>query len=327
MASTVIHWRSRETNVERSMPAPRHGHVHDRRDGGPVAIPTAPPRLPPSDQASFPELNLGEARLGPVKRARFGVPVGAATLRQQVLLAASLLGAVLCAWIVSVERMRGMNAGPGADLGGLGWYVGIWLTMMAAMMLPSVAPTVLMFAHVRGAHTGAFVVGYMLAWTGYGLITYGLYRGVRAWAPSFVAWDGHGPWVAGAALAAAGFYQLTPLKRACLRHCRSPLQLLFRGPAGRLGAVRMGAQHGGYCVGCCTGLMLALFALGVMSLFWMAVVAGVILVEKTLPGGQAFSRLVAITLVTLGIWTAVSPESVPRLNQPSGMQMDMEMKR
>jgi predicted metal-binding membrane protein len=237
-----------------------------------------------------------------------------------------LLGAALGAWIVSVERMRGMDAGPGTDLGGLGWYVGIWLTMMAAMMLPSVAPTVLMFARVRrGAHTWAFVVGYMLAWTGYGLIAYALYRAVRASAPSFVAWDEHGPWVAGGALAAAGLYQLTPLKRACLRHCRSPLHFLFHGRAGRLGAVRMGTEHGGYCIGCCTGLMLALFALGVMSLFWMAVVAGVILVEKALPGGQAFSRLLAVALVALGIWIAVSSGSVPGPKQQSEIQMDMEM--
>ena len=252
----------------------------------------------------------------------------ALTPRRPALVPACVLAAALGAWIVSVERMRGMDAGPGTDLGGLGWYLGIWLTMMAAMMLPSVVPTVLMFGRVRrGAHTWAFVAGYMLAWTGYGLIAYALYRAVRAAAPSFVAWDEHGPWVAGGALAAAGLYQLTPLKRACLRHCRSPLHFLLRGRAGRLGAMRQGTGHGAYCVGCCTGLMLALFALGVMSLFWMAVVATVILVEKTLPGGQAFSRLLAVALIALGIWIAVSPESVPGLKQPSEMRMGMGMQR
>ena len=83
----------------------------------------------------------------------------------------------------------------------------------------------------------------------------------------------------------------------------------------------MGIEHGGYCVGCCTGLMLALFALGVMSLFWMAVVAAAILVEKALPGGEAFARLLAVALVALGIWVAVSPASVPGLKQPTQMQM------
>ena len=244
------------------------------------------------------------------------------TRRGRTALAASLLTAALVAWIVAVQRMRGMDAGPGTDLGALGWYVGIWVTMLAAMMLPSAAPTVLMFSRVRrGAHTWLFVLGYLLAWTGYGLAAYALYRGIRASAPSFLAWDERGPWVAGGALVAAGLYQLTPLKAACLRHCRSPLHFLLHGRPGRLGAVRMGIEHGGYCVGCCTGLMLALFALGVMSLFWMAVVAAAILVEKALPGGEAFARLLAVVLVALGLWVAASPASVPGLKQPTQMQM------
>jgi len=223
---------------------------------------------------------------------------------------------------VTVQRMRGMDNGPGTDLGALGWYVGIWVTMMAAMMLPSAAPTVLMFARVRrGAPTWVFVLGYLVAWTGYGLAAYAVYRGIRASAPSFLAWDDRGPWVAGGALAAAGLYQLTPLKAACLRHCRSPLHFLVHGRPGRLGAVRMGIEHGGYCVGCCTGLMLALFALGVMSLFWMGVVAAAILVEKALPGGEAVARVLAVVLVARGIWVAASPGSVPGLKQPTQMQM------
>jgi predicted metal-binding membrane protein len=244
------------------------------------------------------------------------------TLRGRTLLVASLLGAALVAWIVTVQRMRGMDAGPGTDLGPLGWYLGIWVTMMAAMMLPSTAPTVLMFARARrGAQPWAFVFGYLVAWTGYGLVAYGVYRGIRAAAPSFLAWDEGGPWVAGGALATAGLYQLTPLKAACLRHCRSPLHFLLRGRPGRLGALWMGIEHGGLCVGCCTGLMLALFALGVMSLFWMVVVAAAILVEKVLPGGETSARLLAVGLVALGIWVATSPASVPGLTQPGRMQM------
>ena len=128
-------------------------------------------------------------------------------------LVASLLAAALVAWIVTVQRMRGMDAGPGTDLGALGWYIGIWMTMMAAMMLPSTAPSVVMFSRVRdGAHTWVFVLGYLLAWAGYGLAAYAVYRGIRASAPSFLAWDDRGPWVAGGALIAAGLYQLTPLK-------------------------------------------------------------------------------------------------------------------
>src|SRR3982751_919142 len=148
-----------------------------------------------------------------------------------------VLAGALVAWIITIERMRGMDAGPGTDLGALGWYVGIWVTMMAAMMLPAAAPTVLMFSRVRpGAHAWVFVLGYLLAWTGYGLAAYALYRGIRASAPSFLAWEERGPWVAGGALAAAGLYQLTPLKAACLHHCRSPLHFLLHARSGRLGA-------------------------------------------------------------------------------------------
>jgi predicted metal-binding membrane protein len=245
------------------------------------------------------------------------------TLRSRIVLAASLFGAALVAWIVAVERMRGMDAGPGTDLGALGWFIGIWVTMTAAMMLPSAAPTVLLFSSLRtGSETWAFVLGYLLAWTGFGLAAYAAYRGVRASAPSFLAWDERGPCIAGGALAAAGLYQLTPLKTACLRHCRSPLHFLLRSGPGRRGAVQSGFTHGGYCVGCCAGLMLALFALGVMSLFWMAVVAAAILVEKALPGGESFARLLAVVLIALGTWIAASPASVPGLKQPAPMQME-----
>ena len=154
-------------------------------------------------------------------------------------------------------------------------------------------------------------------------------RGLRALSPGFLAWDAYGPWVAGSALAMAGLYQLTPLKTACLRHCRSPLQFFLRGRPGGLGALRMGAEHGAFCVGCCAGLMLALFALGVMSLVWMGIVALAILVEKVAPGGAVFARGLVVVLVALGIWVALAPGSVPGLTEPSHMHthrpMGMEM--
>jgi predicted metal-binding membrane protein len=254
--------------------------------------------------------------------------VGRLSLPSRFALAASLLGIALLAWIALVERMRGMDAGPGTDLGAFGWFIGIWLTMTAAMMLPSAAPAVVVFSSVRrGGDAWAFVVGYLLAWSGYGLAAYVIYRAVRDVAPSFVAWDGRGPWLAGGALAAAGLYQLTPLKAACLRHCRSPLFFLLNGRRGSLGAVQTGFTHGGYCVGCCFGLMLSLFALGVMSLLWMAVVAAAVLVEKALPGGAAFARVLAVVLVALGIWVAASPASVPGLKQPAHVQMVMQSAR
>jgi predicted metal-binding membrane protein len=265
-------------------------------------------------------------------------PGSPATRFNPVLIAVLLAGA-LVAWIVTVNRMRGMDGGPGTDLGGLGWFTGIWVTMMAAMMLPSVAPMVLTYSRIaqHRAATGGrplaapwiFVGGYLIAWTVYGLAAYGLYRAVDAVDGGFLDWDRGGPWVAGAALAGAGLYQLTPLKEVCLRHCRTPLHFVLHGfREGRLGALVMGAEHGGYCVGCCWGLMVALFALGVMSLTWMAVVAGVIFLEKVTRFGARFSRVVAVALVAVGVWVAVAPGSVPGLTDPAkapAMQMDQKM--
>ena len=259
-------------------------------------------------------------------------------LRGRPLVAATLVAGALVAWIVTVERMRGMDAGPGTDLGGLGWYVGIWTTMMAAMMLPSALPMVVLFSRVsrerarRGfaelVPSWLFVAGYLAVWTAYGLVAYGIYRAVIAAGTEWLAWDRAGPYVAGAALAAAGLYELTPLKDVCLRHCRSPLHFLLHDwRKGRLGAFRMGLEHGAFCIGCCWGLMLALFALGVMSLFWMAVVAAVIFVEKLAPQGERLVRFFALALIALGIWVASAPASVPGLVQPDSHGADLARMR
>ena len=243
------------------------------------------------------------------------------------VLAPLVLAAALAAWLVTVERMRGMDGGPGTDLGGLGWYLGVWVTMMAAMMLPSVLPMVLVYARIARERSGTaptwlFVGGYLAAWTAYGLLAYAASRGLRSLDAGFFAWDRVGPWLAGGAVAAAGLYELTPLKDACLRHCRTPLHFVLHGwRAGRLGAVRMGGEHGVWCVGCCFGLMLILFSLGVMSITWMAVVAGLIFAEKVLPFGGRLTRPLALAFVALGLWIALDPGSVPGLVQPGGMQM------
>jgi predicted metal-binding membrane protein len=248
-----------------------------------------------------------------------------------------LLIAALISWVVTVDRMRGMDAGPGTDLGGLGWFLGIWVTMMAAMMLPSVTPMVLAFARVTKERsrreqavlvpTWIFVAGYLAAWTAYGLLAYGVFRLVDAVDGGVLAWNRAGPYVAGGAIAAAGLYQLTPVKDVCLRHCRTPLHFLMHGwHEGRRGAVRMGVEHGLYCVGCCWGLMIVLFSLGVMSLFWMAVIAGVIFAEKVVPYGERLTRLLAVAFVALGIWIAASPGSVPGLTNPGGSGPSMGMR-
>src|SRR5450631_1320819 len=160
--------------------------------------------------------------------------------------------------------------------------------MMAAMMFPSVAPTVALYARMtrrRGILRPAlFTSSYLLVWSAVGVVAYGVFELGRAWFGSHLGWDGGGRWVAAGVLAVAAAYELTPLKNVCLAKCRSPLGLLLGcWRDGRAGALEMGARHAAWCVGCCWALMAALFALGVMSLVWMAVVAALITAEKTLP--------------------------------------------
>jgi hypothetical protein len=130
------------------------------------------------------------------------------------------------------------------------------------------------------------------------------------------------------AIALAGLYELTPLKAVCLKHCRSPLHFLLGGwREGWAGACRMGLEHGAFCLGCCWGLMIVLFAVGVMSLFWMALVAGVIFVQKVSPWAVRLTPAVAVLLVGLGIWIASAPGSVPGLTQPNSPGADQARMR
>jgi predicted metal-binding membrane protein len=238
----------------------------------------------------------------------------AAPSRTTILLVA---GAAV-AWAVTVERMRGMDAGPGTDLGGIGWYLGIWVTMTAAMMLPSAVPAAGHVARLaRRNLTVLFVAGYLSVWTVYGLAAYGVYRFSSSLDTGWLAWDKRGPWVAGAAIVAAGIYELTRLKRWSLRRCRSA-----RPPESPL---RSGLVHGLDCVTCSGGLMAVLFVLGVMSVFWMALVAAAIFAEKVLRHGARLAIPLAVALVALGLWVGVSPASVPGLTQPGGGSPSMEM--
>jgi predicted metal-binding membrane protein len=229
-----------------------------------------------------------------------------------------LAGAAV-AWAFAVERMRGMDAGPGTDLGGLGWYLGIWVMMTAAMMLPS---SVRAAGHVarlaRRDLTVLFVAGYLAVWTVYGLAAYSLYRVLSSLDPGWLAWDERGPWVVGAVIITAGIYELTSLKRSSLRRCRRA-----RHPESHL---RSGLAHGLDCVSCSGGLMAVLFVLGVMSLFWMTLVAIAIFAEKVLPHGIRLTGPLAVALVALGVWVGMWPASVPGLTQPGGGSPSMEMR-
>ena len=222
-----------------------------------------------------------------------------------------LVAGAVAAWAVTVERMRGMDAGPGTDLGGLAWYLGIWVTMTAAMMLPSAAPAARHVARrASRAPTLLFTAGYLAVWTVYGVLAYGVFRLVSSSDIGWLSWDRGGPYAAGLVVVAAGLYELTPLKRSSLRRCRD-------APQGG-GAFPSGLAHGLDCVGCSGALMAVLFAMGAMSLLWMAVVAVAIFAEKVLPRGPRLAPLFAVALVALGIWVAVAPASVPGLTEPGG---------
>ena len=246
-----------------------------------------------------------------------------AALRGRLALVALLLGLAALAWWSTADRMAGMDAGPGTDLGALGWFLGVWLVMMAAMMFPALAPTVALYAQMtrrRGAARPLLFAGsYLVPWGAAGLLAYGLFKFGRSTFGASLAWDAAGRWVAGAVLAFAALYELTPLKDACLAKCRSPLGfLLGNWREGPRGAAEMGAKHAAWCLGCCWALMAALFALGVMSLTWMALVAALIVLEKTLPWRRAVTWGTAALLLVLAVAVVAVPHDVPALVVPHG---------
>jgi predicted metal-binding membrane protein len=180
---------------------------------------------------------------------------------------------------------------------GAGLWLGAWTVMMAAMMLPSSAPLVLLYGRRSSPlDSGLLMGGYVLTWAAVGLVAYAI--DMRLPDPGNAA--------VAAVLVTAGLYQLTPLKSACLRRCRNPLDFLVtRWRSGRLGALRLGIEHGAYCIGCCWALMLVLVVAGAMGLVWVIAIALVVAVEKLLPAGQWLGRAGGIALVAAGIVVAV----------------------
>jgi predicted metal-binding membrane protein len=235
----------------------------------------------------------------------------------QVGLVASLLVLAAGAWAVTGDRMDGMDAGPGTELGGVGWFAVVWVTMMAAMMLPSIAPMVLAHARVQIRATPAFVAGYLLTWAAVGMVGYALVEGVRSLDLGVLAWDEAGPYVAGGAILATAIYQLSPLKHRSLRRCRNARAFVSEHwRPGPVGALRMGIEHGRVCVASSWALMAALFALGVMSVGWMVLVAALIAIEKLLPWRTVATRGIAVVLAVLAVAVAFAPQDVPGLTIP-----------
>ena len=263
------------------------------------------------------------------EHASTGLGPAFAAARARLGLIAALFGLAALAWWSTAGRMSGMDDGPGTDLGAMGWFLGVWIVMMAAMMFPSVSPTVALYARMarRGPRIAPFVFasGYLATWTTAGLGAYGIFKLGDGLLGEELAWDAAGRWLAGGILMLAAAYELTPMKDVCLGKCRSPLGFLlssWRG--GTWGALNMGARHGAWCVGCCWALMASLFALGVMSLAWMAFVAALIALEKTVPFGRAITYATAALLFVLGLALLVAPDAVPGLTVPGngGATMD-----
>jgi Predicted metal-binding integral membrane protein len=246
---------------------------------------------------------------------------------------AALLVLAGAAWLVSDLRMSGMDAGPGSPLGTFGFFITTWVVMMAAMMFPSAAPMVSMYVNIqRGRRrrempvvagaSACFVGGYLLVWSFAGVLAYLVFAAVGRVGVTWLGWSRGGRWIAVAVLLAAALYEVTPLKRACLGRCRSPLSFLLSSwRSGRRGAVQMGARHGAWCLGCCWALMAALFALGVMSLAWMTVIGALIAIEKLLPWRRIGLATTITVLLVLAAGVAFAPEHVPGLTLPGSHSM------
>jgi len=242
-------------------------------------------------------------------------------VRARLGLVALLFSIAVLAWWATVSQMAGMGSGPGTDLGALGWFIGVWVVMMAAMMFPSVSPTVALYARMTRRRSPVrpllFTAAYLLVWSAVGLLSYGLFELAKTSVGGQLAWNADGRWVTAAVLAAAAVYEITPLKNACLAKCRSPLGFLLGSwRDGSAGAFEMGARHSAWCVGCCWALMAALFALGVMSLVWMAVIATIIAAEKTIPWRRPVVWGTTVILLTLAVMVAAAPQKIPGLIVP-----------
>ena len=241
-------------------------------------------------------------------------------------LVALLFGLAAVGWLWTADEMQDMDGGPWTDLGTLGWFASVWVVMMAAMMFPSVAPTVALHSRMTESRSPVaplvFTSGYLLAWTAVGVLAFAVAT-VGGWIGGDVlAWDRAGRWIAGGTLLVAAIYELTPLKDVCLGKCRSPLGFLLGAwRSGRSGALQMGVRHGAWCIGCCWALMASHFALGVMSIVWMAVVAGLIAFEKLIPSRRAATYGTAAILLVLAVLLLAAPDSIPALTIPGSDSM------
>lgn len=252
--------------------------------------------------------------------------------RDRVLVGSALTVLAVAAWLYLVYLASSMSGMTDADMSAMpgmamlamnmwSWVevatlAVMWAVMMVAMMAPAAAPMILMYAAIyrrRAAAgtpavpTAVFVLGYLVVWTVFSLIAALVQAGLHTAALLSPAMVATSPLLAGAVLVAAGIFQWTPLKRACLATCRSPLSFVMSSwREGRAGALVMGIRHGLNCLGCCWALMALLFVAGVMNLVWIVTLAVAVLIEKVVPGGAAVGRVAGVLLVAAGLWVAVS---------------------
>ena len=249
-------------------------------------------------------------------------PLESLLKRDRAIVLAGLVGVTLLAWVYLFTVATEMDGGAMAVLrvrpwGGLDFLLMflMWAVMMVAMMVPGAAPMILLFAAVsrkqreRGrpfAPVGAFVAGYIAVWSAFSALATLSQWGLEQAALLSPMLVGTSPLLGGGLLIVAGIYQWTPLKHACLKHCRSPLHFLTHGMRkGSGGAFVMGLEHGAFCVGCCWVLMGLLFVGGVMNLLWVAAIAAFVLLEKVLPFGAGAGRLSGALLVLAGLFVVV----------------------
>lgn len=251
-----------------------------------------------------------------------------AASRAHVTVIAALLALAGVAWWSTARRMAGMDAGPGTGLGALGWFTGVWAVMMAAMMFPSLAPTAATYTKLTRRREPSrpmlFAGGYLLVWSVAGVAAYGLFALGKSLLAGPLAWHAGGRWLAAGVLASAALYELTPFKRSCLVMCRSPLRFLRESwREGRAGAFALGVRAGGWCLGCSWALMAALFALGVMSLWWMALVAVLVGFQKVFPSRRAATAATVAVLLVLAVTVLAAARDVPGLVVPGGLSGTM----
>jgi predicted metal-binding membrane protein len=233
--------------------------------------------------------------------------------RDRLVVVSGLVGVVALSWACTVYLAWDMQHSEEA-LCGMSQLLmfTMWVIMMAAMMVPSAAPVILIFAAVNRKRreqerpfvpTGVFLLGYLVVWGGFSAVVTLLQWRLHETALLTPMMASASPLLSGATLMAAGIFQFTPLKHVCLQHCRSPLGFLLTNWRDDFrGVFRMGLQHGTYCLGCCWLLMALLFVVGVMNLVWLAVLTVFVLLEKIAPAGLRLSRVTGLLLIGGGLW-------------------------